>query len=240
MTKRALVCLVVAIAGTGAAARAGGSAQLPNLVPLPPRSIGASLAEDGSQRLTVRFTVTTQNLGAYPLELLAVKPVDPAVVRQAAEQCVGWAGPRACIERAPAGDLVWHDAHKHWHFEDYALYEVRALLPDGSPDFGDAGLIAPGGKASFCLIDYESTAGAPGFPEDPFARTGYYQLCAGAFQGISAGWADTYEADLPGQQILMDGVPAGSYALVITADPDGRIAETDDGDNVSYTVFDWT
>jgi hypothetical protein len=229
--------LVMALGVGGATARI--TVPAPNLVPLPPRDIARSLAEDGSGRPSIRLTVTTQNLGAASLEIIAVVPTDPTQLRLAAEQCVVWLTDRVCEARRPAGELIWHEAHSHWHLEDYALYEVRSLLPDGTPDLTPAGLVAPGGKASFCLIDFESTDQAPGFPEDPFAMNGFYQACAGVFQGISPGWADTYGSYLSGQEIVMEDVPEGTYAVVVTADPDNRLLETNDSDNVAWSIFEW-
>jgi len=52
-------------------------------------------------------------------------------------------------------------------------------------------------------------------------------------QGISVGWADTYGWRLAGQSIDVSSVPDGTYWLVSTADPEGRLLETDDGNNTA-------
>jgi hypothetical protein len=135
------------------------------------------------------------------------------------------------------GTFIFHEAHTHYHFEDYAAYELRHLDADGEPDMSPAGLAAPGVKASFCLIDYD--------PDEPSDNPIYqfphplYLSCTGSFgvgvQGISPGWKDTYSSGLVGQQIELDGVSRGEdYALVITADPTNRLWETREDDNVSW------
>jgi hypothetical protein len=209
--------------------------QLPNLVPLKPTDIGTGPADDRSGE-ALRFTVSTANRGKYALDLTGVpNPGYPETTD--AYQCVMWVTDRVCQERRLVGTFRFHDVHAHYHFEDYALYELRQLNAAGEPDMSPAGLVAPGVKASFCLIDYD--------PDQPSDNPIYdfphplYLTCTGSFgvgvQGISPGWKDTYSSGLDGQQIEIDGIPRGKdYALVITADPTDKLWETREDDNVSW------
>jgi hypothetical protein len=209
----------------------------PNLVPLPPFDLEVSSSDDG-QHTAIRLSVSTANRGRHALELSGVPDSVPGPEQHTtAYQCLAWTTHRACQNRRPVGRFVFHQEHLHYHFEDYANYELRRLLPNGQPDMSPQGVAAPGGKASFCLIDYD--------PDQPSGNPIYqnphplYLTCTGSFgvgvQGISPGWKDTYSAGLDGQQILIDGVPRGKdYALVITADPTNRLWETREDDNVSW------
>jgi hypothetical protein len=209
--------------------------QLPNLVPLTPSDVGVGTADDGSGE-ALRFTVSTANRGKYALDLTGV-PNSGYPQTSDAYQCVMWTTDRVCQERRQVGTFGFHQAHLHYHFEDYALYELRHLDAGGEPDMSPEGLVAPGVKASFCLIDYD--------PDQPSNHPLYqnphplYLTCTGSFgigvQGISPGWKDTYSSGLAGQQIEIDGVPRGrDYALVITADPSNRLWESREDDNVSW------
>ena len=207
--------------------------QLPNLVPMPPGSVTVSTADDGAGP-ALRFDTSTANRGDVALDLLA-EPTDPTLQTAVASQCVEWATHRACAARQPVGRFVVHPEHGHSHFEDYALYELRRFDKHGLPDLSAEGLAATGGKVSFCLIDVEQDR-PPSHAVYEFPHPLYYTcLAVGVgFQGISPGWRDVYGSSLEGQQIELDGVAPGDYALVITVDPDNHLLETNDNDNVAW------
>jgi hypothetical protein len=98
--------------------------------------------------------------------------------------------------------------HHHFHFKGFASYR----LLDAS---GQA--VAIGNKVSFCLEDV--------IPWDPTATAASRYDCAD--QGIQAGWADVYDSGLPGQWINITGVPAGTYLLEVTVNPDQILPESD-------------
>lgn len=108
------------------------------------------------------------------------------------------------------------ECHGHYHFRNYALYEL--IDPD-------TGTVWRAAKAGFCMIDTDPNPAYLGTPPGP----AYFDTCGGVGrpgeQGISAGWTDTYRFDLPGQFFVLDGgdgqapVPAGTYILRITANP---------------------
>jgi hypothetical protein len=214
----------------------------PNLVPLPPFDLEVGSSDDG-QHTAIRLSVSTANRGRHALELSGVPDSVPGPEQHTtAYQCLAWTTHRACQNRRPVGRFVFHQEHLHYHFEDYANYELRRLLPNGQPDMSPQGVAAPGGKASFCLIDYDPD-GPPQHPVYSEAHPLYLSCAAGVtagvgFQGISPGWKDTYVSSLDGQQILIDDVPDGRYAVVVTADPDDRLHETVETDNVSFTAIE--
>jgi hypothetical protein len=129
------------------------------------------------------------------------------------EGCVGDVGTRTLLRfslstpNIGARDLVlgvpanlpdlfhFSECHAHYHFDEYARYELR--------DAG--GVVATGHKQAFCLLDTYSWA----WPNTP----GVFD-CSN--QGISRGFADIYESDLPCQWIDVTGLPSGDYTLRAT------------------------
>lgn len=169
----------------------------------------------------LEFDTYSQNLGSASLDVTFDRDALPEM---RVLQCVSWSYDRICRERRPVGGFEYHDVHGHFHFLEFATYELRRLRADGSVDQSAAGLIAGSPKVSFCLID-----SAP-VTSDAFMFPTYTQ-CTPARQGISPGWADIYTSNLEGQSFPIDGITDGRYALVLTLDPNNRLYETDDSDN---------
>jgi hypothetical protein len=175
------------------------------------------------------FDTWSQNLGTVALDLVADDPTD--FLGTTVSQCVSWRAPAVCRERAQVGGFVWHDEHTHFHYQDFASYELRRLGSDGRPDYSAAGLVDISDKVSFCLLDSVQVA-----PDAVPAPT--YIGCTPAREGISAGWADIYTTDLEGQQLSMEGLPDGRYALVITLDTADTLFEADNTNNRVEVTFD--
>jgi hypothetical protein len=126
------------------------------------------------------------------------------------------------------GDLVLPDpetrpdlfefaaCHGHFHFKGFASY--RLLDSGGVP-------VALGKKVSFCLEDISRW--------DRTAKRAFRYTCSD--QGIQSGWADIYDAGLPGQWIDITGVPNGTYTLEITMDPLHVLDEADFTNNTVTT-----
>jgi hypothetical protein len=208
--------------------------ELPNLVPLPLYDLDVEKAEDDPDLPALRFAMATANRGDYALDLFA-EPAGPG--EATAHQCVDWATDRVCAGRQEVGRFVWHAEHAHHHLEDFALYELRRFRRNGVPDMSRAGLVATSGKVSFCIIDveYDDESEQPS-PLYWLPHPLYYSCIVGAgFQGISPGWRDVYTRGTPGQEIVLAGVAPGTYALVVTTDPEDRLLETDESDNVAVT-----
>ena len=89
----------------------------------------------------------------------------------------------------------YSDCHSHFHFDEFARYELRA---------GDS-VAATGHKQAFCMLDTVSWAWPNELPTFDCAN-----------QGISRGFSDFYESGLPCQWIDVTDVPPGEYTLVIT------------------------
>lgn len=128
-----------------------------------------------------------------------------------------------------AGCFVFHPEHNHWHFEDFSRYQL-ARVSDGK-------IVRAADKVSFCIVD--TVHRLPDVPGSP--SHAYYTSCgATATTGLSVGWGDVYTWDLPGQELNVNGLPDGQYCFISTADPDNRIIETNDTNNVATRFIQLT
>lgn len=169
------------------------------------------------------FDTWSMNVGAVPLDLVSDDLTN--LENPTASQCVSWNPNLVCRERRQVGGFEVHPTHGHFHYSDFARYELRHLLTDGTPDYSAAGLIDISDKVSFCLVDSAPT-------RDDARPVGTYNHCSGTREGISEGWADIYSGELDGQQLDIAGLPDGRYGLVISMDPADHLYETNDGNNV--------
>ena len=146
-------------------------------------------------RKLIRFTVTTPNIGTGDLVV-----GDPN-------------------EHFAANDGLFEFAtcHNHFHFRHYALYELI------DPATGQVWRAA---KRGFCMLDTDPNPqwlGGPNPGQPQFRNCGAVGFPGN--QGISAGWADTYNFLLAGQFFVLDGgdgqppVPPGTYVIRITVNP---------------------
>jgi hypothetical protein len=156
----------------------------------------------GDRRL-LRFTVETPNRGD-------------------ADVAIG--DPRTHID--PNGDGNFADSdglyeldgcHGHFHFRNYATYEMLPVAADGT-----VGASVMARKRGFCMIDTTPFSNVNGQPKERV----YYSCgtpTSPGNQGISVGYADTYVKQLGGQYFVLDDpaepVPPGRYILRITVNP---------------------
>jgi hypothetical protein len=148
-----------------------------------------------------------------------------------AEACVGGSGERTLLRfdtttpNLGSADLIlgppeatpeffeWSECHQHYHYAGYAQYALK----DAS-----GATVGTGHKQAFCVRDSEPwTADAEG--EIPLYNCG--------FQGLSAGWADTYAWNLDCQWVDVTGLPAGDYTLVLEVNPTHAFPERSWEDN---------
>ncbi len=188
---------------------------------------GWTLDRSGRNTVRLRLSTAMTNIGAGPLELRGSTLHDDGT--QDVLQRV-YANDGSFVDRL-AGEFVFHPSHGHIHFEGFAEYNLRAVLPEG----GVGDVVATGGKTSFCLVDLDDydtpLVGAPAEPQ--------YHGCTNTVVGISVGWADVYEEGLPDQWIDVTNVPAGQYWLEAIADPDNHIEELDETNNISRILIDY-
>lgn len=127
------------------------------------------------------------------------------------------AGDTDLVAGAPADrpDLfVLSAGHNHYHLRDFN--EFKLFNASGQE-------VAIGYKQAFCLEDHVQI--------DPLAKADAQFTDCNVAQGLSAGWADVYEASLPGQYIVIDGLPSGDYTLQATPNSQQAFAEDNYSDN---------
>jgi len=106
--------------------------------------------------------------------------------------------------------------HEHYHFRHYATYEL----------LDSTGAVWKAAKRGFCMLDTDPN---PQWLGGPISGPREYGNCGAigipGHQGVSAGWADTYNLHLGGQYFVLDGgdgqppVPPGRYTIRITVNP---------------------
>ena len=230
----AVAAAVLTIAAAAGRATASGRATtdllLPNVITLQPAGFVVTTAHG---RRLLRLSNTTANVGSGPLELQPRKrdcdgDGNPANDRTAIQRIYHDVNGDGIFEPSidttfdsrVAGCFGYDASHGHWHFHDYASYELL--------DVSTGTVIAANEKVGFCLLD--SVFPYPGVPGA--VRTRRYRGCArDSVQGESVGHGDIYQWWLPGQWIDVTSVPDGEYCLVTTADPDGQLLESSHIDN---------
>lgn len=221
---------------SSSAANAGGPSGpslLPDLVVEQPRQIVLQRSE-GTKKTFLRFSHTTANTGQGPLEIYPDLSTDTCgdagdrgrVAYQAIFQDSDAGGPpdgvydrkedtEAIAE--PVGCMVFHDIHNHYHFDDFALYELYRMKSGRLRENSD--------KVSFCV--YDLTRPYPDLPGSPAQAFYDFLNCAAddGTHGISVGYADIYGPATPGQEFDVSDRRPGRYCLVARTDPADRLEE---------------
>ena len=167
----------------------------------------------------IRLTTAMANIGVGALEIRGGEIIEgntQAVYQRVYE-------PDGGFNDRFAGTFTYHPEHKHIHFDGFAEFRLREVLPDG----GVGAIVAGGLKTSFCIIDIEN------YDSDVPAK---YLTCK-QVQGLSPGWADLYDKGLPGQQIDITNIQNGQYWLEMMVDPDDHIVESDETNNVERILI---
>jgi hypothetical protein len=198
---------------------------------LPDMVVDTSFLSDHEVRTDIKpnrfhliFSNAMANIGDGPLHIFGVKPKDKhgdeetQKVKQRVFRSDGSHYNRL------AGHFVYHPQHNHTHFEDWAIYRLREILPDD----GVGEIVGSSRKTSFCLLDsFEYDTSLPNSPEDP-----EYIACSTNVQGISVGYEDLYDKSIPGQWIDVTDLPNGEYWLESEVDPENNVLEKDETNNV--------
>ena len=197
---------------------------LPNLEPFPASDI--ELTDGGN---TLRFSTTSWNRGAAPMELVGGEVIengtpDSPGSRVVYQRIFSADGTSRLVD---VGTFEYHgDNHNHFHFEDYARYTLQPLNAPGGSERTST-------KVSFCLLDnVKVNTRLPNAPKKPF-----YETCNPFVQGISVGWGDLYANFLEGQSFDFSGNPSGDYLLKIEVNPLRNLSESSYNDNVSCAVL---
>jgi hypothetical protein len=222
-------CLVIAACLAVAALHARmASAQavdlLPNLEPFPASEIQLVSGPDG---LELRFSTTSWNRGAGPMELVGGDVINPGTPENPGDQEVLQNIYRTdgSVRQRSVGVFEYHGGtHSHFHFENYGRYTLQPVNVQGT--------VGRGAKVSFCLLDNEKiNTRLPNAAKRPV-----YQTCNPDIQGISVGWGDRYRSHLDGQSVAFGNNQSGDYLLIIEVNPQQQLEESNYSDNTACAL----
>jgi Lysyl oxidase len=237
LPRLAVLVLAPGLLLPSAAASPGAARELlPDLVTRTPGKVYLQITPRGKH--LVRFSNEVVNVGIGPLELRPRvgdcnrngNPNDDRaswqrIYRDADGDGRFSRGVDTRFRVRSAGCTRYHPAHKHWHFDALAEYALR-------PVFSAGPLLAGGKKTSSCVLDTRRRL--PKMPGSP--RRKYYGGCRReSVGGISIGWGDLYGARVTGQELDVSSLEDGAYCLVSRADPENRLKESNERNNVRTT-----
>jgi glucose/arabinose dehydrogenase len=225
------VCTTALVFAGRAISAATGAERLPDLVQVTPTDLVITHV-GASYRLG--FTSAVSNLGDGPL-IINGHRTGRDVGTMAADQVVERDGaPAEVVPGTGALRYVVSPDHRHWHLLGFDRYELRRA--------GQTAAVVRDQKTGFCLGDRYATL------ERPAAATptpAYRSQCGlgepqllGVHEGISVGYGDDYKANLEGQYLRLDGLPAGRYVLVHEANADHRLRELDYTNNAASLLLE--
>lgn len=200
--------------------------QYPDLKTLPPKDLRiAYTVIDGATHTVLRFSNTAWNAGEGRLEMRGETVSDSRtkVYQRIYDNAGGYM-------EALVGDFIFHMGHNHWHFEQFADYELwtRAEYDKWIASGRNNGQAQKrGAKTTFCIMDTGKIQNLPGSP-----TAAQYTQCGQTLQGLSIGWGDTYVYSLPDQWVDLGTtmLPDGNYVLRSVADPKNIIIESASND----------
>lgn len=195
---------------------------LPDLAMLPPSNLVILSNSDTGER-QLKFTTSIQNNGPGVIEIWghSDETSEKTIVVQHIRQVGG------SEKKVVVGEFVFHPDHDHFHFGNFACYEVWTMSRDGSLE----ALAGVTDKVSYCLRDDERADLPVGSAEQT------YLGCNRGVQGISPGWVDVYRYDLFGQTVDVTDLADGYYALINYVDPDRQLWELDQENNAAMVFF---
>jgi Lysyl oxidase len=126
-----------------------------------------------------------------------------------------------------------HLSRYWWKFFNAASFELWRLDGEGNR----TRKVRTGPKVSYCLRDLAHTR--PWLARTPLLP--HYPACSNNVTlrrdtlGTSVGWADVYPPDYPEQWIDVTGL-RGCFAYVHIADPNNRIFESNENNNVAQVI----
>ncbi|MDR6321113.1 lysyl oxidase family protein [Actinoplanes couchii] len=212
-------------AGTLKAAPASGPK--PDLRSLP--AWGISLSEEEG-RTFINFGATVWNAGTSPLLVDGFRRSGADSGLMDAYQYFFDAKGNQ-VGSKEAGTMEWdpREGHKHWHFTDFAQYNLLAA---------DKALAVRSGKEAFCLANTDAVdftiAGAKWRPENTSLETSCgADTVVAVREVLDIGNGDTYTQDRPGQSFEITDLPNGTYYIEVLANPDNKLAELSTSNNTA-------
>jgi hypothetical protein len=197
----------------------------PDLVPLPAWGMNISTQ---AKHDYLNFSATVWVGGNGPLDVEAFRqgtnPIMPAYQYFYKNGKV--------VGRVRAGTMGFDSAkgHNHWHFEQFAAYQLLGA---------NKKLIVRSQKVGFCI--------APTDAVDMLVHGALWQPSYIGLEGqcgsptalwvrelMPVGWGDTYSQSKAGQAFDITNLPNGKYYVAVIANPEHVLKEVNDRNDVSY------
>jgi hypothetical protein len=211
--------------------------------------------QNAQQREMLRFSNAIANTGdgswqvrrgtliSDPEQIAYAKSLglDPSQLAVTSQELLGSDGAIAAVVE-DAGLSEFHPDHKHFHIGETAEFGVERFDPSSQRWDPITGLEVV--KTTFCLIDVNQIQLLSESDPDHYeiikspANLNLYNDCFAEVQGIQAGWIDRYNHSLPGQEVDITDLPAGTYRITSTVNPAGWFLESDYSNNTAWTSFD--
>ncbi len=204
---------------------------LPDLVaeaPTGPRALELTRTAEGRDRLLLRFDGSIHNIGAGPLEIRGSRPVNGTMTVSGQRIYRSDSSFRDDNSRHPTIQFENADGHRHWHLRGAARYSLW--------DEAGGTQAAPASKVGFCLLDSRRVESF-GPTSAVYTKTATQYCGEGqpnasqVSEGISRGWLDFYNANLPFQWVDVSDVTPGRYRLGAEVDPDNFVFERNEQNN---------
>lgn len=215
-------------------------------VPLPPSCAADETAEDHAVRC-LRFSFGYQNAGRGPLDL-RFGPMDPSTRTSPIRQRIFVSdetpldygdNPYAEVD---AGSATYHEIHGHFHYNDIFGARLFRVVDEDAGELAPVGEVAKRGACAHDIV----FVGFRRFYQDPQHLADSGTDCNFTFTnptspairiGLSTGWADIYPSALSDNYVDFGLNADGLYLLRFKADVDGTIEETNERDNVAYSLI---
>ena len=193
-------------------------------------------AEQGAQRC-LRFTSGFASLGPGPFEVYGSSATAASPTGGPLYQVIRRSNGTSYSR--PAGSFVFHPIHAHYHVLGIAEFRFYRVNADHS--LTEAGKVL---KEGFCLgnikmYDWHSFSQAEIDPRsvdncEPSPQAdGSWRF----YEGITAGWEDSYKWQTSGQFVDVGNDPNGYYLLRLVANPQHKLLETTYDDNTAYVYM---
>ncbi|MGW7386586.1 lysyl oxidase family protein [Streptomyces sp. NPDC054794] len=206
----------------------------PDLRALPAYGIALTDGSDGNHGLAgpgkeyLAFSATVWNGGPAPLVVDGFRK--PGQEKMDAYQYFFDAKGKQ-VGYTPTGTMEWdpREGHEHWHFTDFASYRLLGA---------DQKEIVRSGKEAFCLADTDAidytVKNANWHPENTDLATACGERSSVSVrEALDVGNGDTYSQYRPGQSFDVTGLPNGTYYIQVLANPEHKLLETSQSNNVS-------
>lgn len=221
-----------------------------------------SQSGNGTYNGQLRVTGATPNIGWGPIHVIATDTFFCGGVKSTSSPppliCPDGSSPgQLLVQRiyrkdttdisyieVPSGIMSYHPSHSHLHIKNWISLSLR-IKDNLEPDPHKWQIIGEIAKVSFCLADFDACTQANGYCRDSagkildntnipnFGMGDNYNNCS-TEQGISPGYMDIYDKNVPGQSITIPyGTCNGDYWLLAEVDPDNYVVESNKSNNLT-------